>query len=390
MNAVPPFCYLNSNDHTGLLAAGQGPSFVVHSLEDLADLDTFLDDQRGNYIFGYLSFALQAHVTGHPLSSNLTLPLAYFWVPESVGAVRDEKIDDLGVGNKNSLQDLLAQINYPKQIHLPSFNTLVSKDNYLETVAKIQGKIQRGDLYETNFCIEYFIENLELDDIFGLYHHVNSRTKAPFSVLLYLENLWLACGSPERFMKKTGSTLLSQPIKGTAARCDDAIKDQQSRERLANSSKEKSENVMIVDLVRNDLSKIAAPGSVQVDELCGVYSFPTVHQMISTVSCRLKEACAFSDILKAMFPMGSMTGAPKRNSLMFAKEMENFTREIYSGSVGYFTPDGDFDFNVVIRSLAYDPAKKRLSCGVGSAITMASDPDQEYEECAIKINRLIH
>ena len=147
---------------------------------------------------------------------------------------------------------------------------------------------------------------------------------------------------------------------------------------------------MIVDLVRNDLSKIAAPGSVQVDELCGVYSFPTVHQMISTVSCRLKEACAFSDILKAMFPMGSMTGAPKRNSLMFAKEMENFTREIYSGSVGYFTPDGDFDFNVVIRSLAYEPIKKRLACGVGSAITMASDPDQEYEECAIKINRLIH
>lgn len=147
---------------------------------------------------------------------------------------------------------------------------------------------------------------------------------------------------------------------------------------------------MIVDLVRNDLSKIATPGSVHVDELCGVYTFPTVHQMISTISCHIEDSCSFSAILKAMFPMGSMTGAPKRNALLFAQELERFTREIYSGSVGYFTPEGDFDFNVVIRSLEYYPHKKRLACGVGSAITMASDPAQEYEECDMKIKRLIH
>ena len=171
---------------------------------------------------------------------------------------------------------------------------------------------------------------------------------------------------------------------------NDAIADEAAKQSLIHSKKERAENVMIVDLVRNDLSKIAEPGSVHVDELFGLYSFKTVHQMISTISCKLKPSIEFSDILKASFPMGSMTGAPKRNAVRFMDQFEDSNREIYAGSLGYFKPGGDFDFNVVIRSLAYYPTENYLSCGVGSAITIGADAQQEYEECLLKIGRLIH
>jgi para-aminobenzoate synthetase component 1 len=190
-------------------------------------------------------------------------------------------------------------------------------------------------------------------------------------------------------MKKTGTRLLSQPIKGTAPRGENAPLDEALKEQLKNDPKERSENIMIVDLVRNDLSRIAKKGSVEVTELCGIHTFETVHQMISTIECEVDEQVQFSAILNASFPMGSMTGAPKVEAMKIIDETEDFKRGLYSGSIGYISPSGDFDFNVVIRSLIYNREKKYLSCAVGGAITILSDPEKEFEECQTKIEKIL-
>ena len=202
-------------------------------------------------------------------------------------------------------------------------------------------------------------------------------------------NFEIFSGSPERYIKKEGLKLISQPIKGTAKRGQSKEEDLRLKERLLADPKERAENVMIVDLVRNDLSKIARKNSVKVDELFGIYSFETVHQMISTISCEVEETTSFTDVLKATFPMGSMTGAPKHSAMKLIEKHENFKRGIYSGAIGYIAPNGDFDFNVVIRTLIYNRETKYLSCPVGGAITIQSSPEAEYEECNIKVQSIL-
>jgi para-aminobenzoate synthetase component 1 len=197
------------------------------------------------------------------------------------------------------------------------------------------------------------------------------------------------CYSPERYIRKTVTKLISQPIKGTAPRDADAVKDAALAEWLKNDPKERSENVMIVDLVRNDMSCVAVKGTVRVEELCGIHSFETVHQMISTVSCEVGEDVSFTDILRATFPMGSMTGAPKYRSMQLIEEHESFQRGLFSGSIGYIDPNGDFDLNVVIRTVIHNAKNGYLSCGVGSAITIQSDPEKEYEECLVKVKKIM-
>lgn len=256
-------------------------------------------------------------------------------------------------------------------------------------VKKLQQHIQQGDCYEVNYCQEFYANLKNTPDAIALYHQLNKATGAPFSLLLENERWMIASASPERFLKKEGKHLISQPIKGTAPRGKTDQDDAVLKASLAENLKDKTENVMIVDLVRNDLSRVAAKGSVKVDELFGVYTFPTVHQLISTISCELREDLLFSDILKATFPMGSMTGAPKVAAMDLADETERFTRGIYSGAIGYFTPDGDFDLNVMIRSLVLDKERNYLSCGVGGAITALSDAEEEYEECRTKVGRIL-
>jgi para-aminobenzoate synthetase component 1 len=174
-------------------------------------------------------------------------------------------------------------------------------------------------------------------------------------------------------------------MKGTAGRdLMDSANDEALKKVLESSAKEQAENVMIVDLVRNDLSKVCTDGTVKVDELFKIYSFPQVHQMISTISGELDPSVNFSDIVKATFPMGSMTGAPKRRVIELTEQYEVSSRGIYSGAVGYFTPEDDFDFNVVIRSLMYNKSTRYLSYHVGSGITFYSDPEKEWEECLLK------
>ncbi len=387
--------YLNSNDGTSLLAYGCETEWIIDSNESLTDFSNFLNDSIHPYVFGYLSYELRSLLMEKDLSNDIQqqLPKAHFWIPLFVAKITGDTIHliqgNIGSEKYPDFLGVYENLKTPNPLHLPAFTPITSKESYLRNVSQIKDKIQRGDIYETNYCQTYVLNNFTPTDPFSLYHFVNQKTTAPFSALLVTDDLWLACGSPERFMQKQGNTLITQPIKGTAPRFSDPTADLASIHKLKHSKKENSENVMIVDLVRNDLSKIALKGSVKVSELCGIHSFQTVHQMISTVTCELPEKMDFERILRAMFPMGSMTGAPKLNAVRFADEFEAFAREIYSGSVGYIAPNGDFDFNVVIRSLTYFPESEQLSCAVGSAITMASDPLEEYEECIAKIGKII-
>ena len=222
----------------------------------------------------------------------------------------------------------------------------------------------------------------------NLFQKLYQISQAPFSCYFRIKDLYIMSASPERFLKRMGDKIISQPIKGTSKRGDNPSEDDQLKKQLYESNKERTENVMVVDLVRNDLSKTAAKSSVNVEELFGVYSFKQVHQMISTISSRIKKGIHSLDVIKGAFPMGSMTGMPKISAMELIEKYETTKRGVYSGSIGYFTPEGDFDFNVVIRSILYNSRRKYASFMVGGAITFNSDPELEYEECLLKAKAL--
>ncbi|MBC8154253.1 MAG: aminodeoxychorismate synthase component I [Bacteroidetes bacterium] len=258
-----------------------------------------------------------------------------------------------------------------------------TQTEYEAIVRRIQRHIVQGDVYELNYCIEFFAEQAVFDPV-GAYQALNEQSPMPFSVFMKQNERYLLGASPERFLKKTGQTLISQPIKGTVRRGRTPEEDEELKQQLRNSEKEQAENLMIVDLVRNDLARSAETGSVRVEELFGVYAFRQVYQMISTVSATLSPELPFTDALKNAFPMGSMTGAPKIRAMQLIDELESSRRGLFSGAVGFITPDGDFDFNVVIRSIVYDAEQQYASFSVGSAITYDADPEQEYAECMLK------
>ena len=390
-------CFLNSNNNSGIFTFGSEACIYDSSIFALAKLQVFLDENKGNYIFGCLNYNLKNEIEQIQCKNDdlLGFPLVNFWVPEYVIKIENGSRNYLK-GNKTSeseelLNDFFKQEK--KETFLSeniSFSARTNKENYLKNVVKIKSLLQQGEIYELNYCQEYFAENIKINNPFEMYFKLNTITKAPFSAFLNTENHQVFCGSPERFLQKKGNKLISQPIKGTAARGNSEKEDLANKETLQNKQKERSENIMIVDLVRNDFSKIAQKNSVKVDELCAIYSFETVHQMISTVSSEVKENTSFTDIIRATFPMGSMTGAPKLNAMKYIDELEDFSRGIYAGSIGYIEPNGDFDFNVIIRSLVFNKEDKYLSCAVGGAITILSEPEEEYAECQTKIGKIIN
>jgi len=259
----------------------------------------------------------------------------------------------------------------------------ISFEHYIEKANQFLEAIQRGQVYEANFCMEFFAENAQIKPL-HVYQKLNQISKPPFAAFFKNNNNFILSASPERYLKKTANKLISQPIKGTSKRYENSILDEESKNYLAINPKERSENIMIVDLVRNDLSKTATKGSVQVEELCKVYSFKQVHQMISTIVSEVEHHLSPVSIIQSSFPMGSMTGAPKIAAMELIEQIEETKRGLYSGSIGYFTPSGDFDFNVVIRSILYNQSNKYLSFSVGSAITAEAIPENEYNECLLK------
>lgn len=362
-----------------------------NAFDQLKEYQTLTKD----WIFGYLSYDLKNDV--EKLTSNnrdgLEFPELYFFQPKKVFLIKGEELeiqylnivsDDL----ESDLQSIERQylnekINTEHEDHKVKISLRIHKDAYHEKVNTMLAHIHRGDIYEANFCQEFYAENTDIDPL-HIYQNLNAISKAPFATFLRVYNKFLMSASPERYIKKEGNKIISQPIKGTAKRSENPKEDAELKNSLFTDEKERSENIMIVDLVRNDLSKTAVKGSVKVEELCGVYTFEQVHQMISTVSSEITKDIHPVDVIKSTFPMGSMTGAPKISAMEIIEALEETKRGLYSGAVGYFTPKGDFDFNVVIRSILYNATQRYVSYSVGGAITAKSDPVKEYEECLIK------
>lgn len=278
--------------------------------------------------------------------------------------------------------------NEPISSDIKKIYCRVNKQTYLQQVNKLLHHIQQGDIYEINYCVEFFAEGIHINP-HKVFERLKGFTEAPFCQLVKTEDTHIICASPERFIQKKGNKLITQPMKGTARRSNNAIEDEQIKQTLKNNLKERTENVMAVDVARNDLSCIAQKGSVIVDELFGVQTFKNVHQLVSTVSCELKENISFDEIIEATFPAASMTGAPKLKAIELIKKYEASERGIYSGILGHADDNDDFDFCVVIRTIIYNEKTKRLSFHVGSAITSQCNPEEEWNECLLKAETLL-
>lgn len=381
--------YLNGNgSKVNYLAIGCERELLLKNPVGAWDeVRSFLDANAKEYICGWLGYDLKNDIEKLESKNEVWVetPVVYLMVPTHIGMIRNGEIQTIkGIHEKViSVFEELNNVNRHSQS--VRVDASLDKKTYLEKIKKIKHHIHLGDIYEANFCYEYRGQG-EIDPL-KVYRNLNERTKAPFSVYAQINQLNVLCASPERFIKKEGNRVFTQPIKGTIRRGETDQMDLQLIEELRNNPKDRSENIMIVDLVRNDLSRIAEPSSVRVEELCEIYTFENVHQMISTVTAEVKEKHPV-DILKALFPMGSMTGAPKIRAMELIEEYELSKRGLYSGCIGYFTPDGDFDFNVVIRTIIYDQRTGRISLSVGGAITDLSTPEGEYDETILKAKAL--
>ncbi|MEM0575614.1 anthranilate synthase component I family protein [Flavobacterium polysaccharolyticum] len=358
-----------------------------NAFEDLKQYQQTTKD----WLFGYLSYDLKND--SERLQSNnfdgLDFPDLFFFQPKKIFLLKGNQLetrylhlcDDELQEDYQDITTIVPQQN--TALESVEVQARIDQKKYIEQVQKMQEYIHKGDIYEANFCMEFYAENATIQPL-EKFQKLNSISQPPFAVFLKNNQQYLLSATPERYLRKEGEDLISQPIKGTAKRYEDPVADEKAKEDLAANPKERAENIMITDLVRNDLSRTAQKGSVQVEELCGIYSFMQVHQMISTITSKMDEKYSVIDVLRLTFPMGSMTGAPKISAMKIIEELEVTKRGLYSGAVGYFTPEGDFDFNVVIRSILYNQKKQYLSFSVGSAITALSVPEQEYEECLLK------
>ena len=397
-NQFSTFCFLDNHEYDSSLnslectiGVGVRSSVKAHAGSALSELEEFISN-AGNWIFGHLSYDLKNEIE-HTGSSNpdyIQFPDLFFFQPEIL--IRFDKTKMSIQSSASDGDDILEQILAASDLkqstqHAIPISSRIERSEYISIVEKLKQHILRGDCYEINFCQEFYAEDIAIDPV-HVYKQLSAISPNPFSAFYKLEDKYLLCSSPERFLKKTGSKIVSQPIKGTYGRKVDIKEDARQKKKLLDNAKERSENVMIVDLVRNDLSKICEEGTVGVDELYGIYSFPQVHQMISTVSGRLKKESSFSEIIRATFPMGSMTGAPKKKVVELIEKYEKTKRGIFSGAVGYVTPEKDFDFNVVIRSIMYNKTGRYISLQTGSGITFYSDAKKEWEECLLKAEAL--
>jgi para-aminobenzoate synthetase component 1 len=378
-----------------LIAVGSEHDLVGKKGQAFSGLKKFID-KEADYYFGYFSYDLKNEIEA--LNSNnpdqLGFPDLYFFQAQKILIWKNNEVqfhypEYLSHEVEQDIEQIKGVETSASQTKFSDTQTKakMSKEDYLKKAASIMNHIQRGDIYEVNFCQEFY-QSPSMIDPLQVYHNLNRRSEAPFSSFLKTQGKFLMGASPERFVKKNGTTIVAQPIKGTAKRHSEPVEDDKIATFLSEDEKERAENIMIVDLIRNDLSKISTPGSVQVRELCEVYTFKQVHQLISTISCEAGPNVHPVDIIKNLFPMGSMTGAPKISAMKIIEEEEVSKRGLYSGSIGYFSPNQDFDFNVVIRSILYNQNRKYASMMVGSAITSQSDINKEYEECLLKARAL--
>lgn len=380
------------------LVAGIDALQIIESTQNCFDrLKIELDDAK-DWWFGYFGYDLKNEI--EELSSKnqdgLDMPGMNFFRPRWVFLLDidtllvhyfDEEFSEEEIYN---LVKSILNIAVPKvkEVNVSEIKSRISSEEYLKAVKQLKEHIRIGDIYEVNFCQEFYAEDSYIRPR-QTFRKLMKVSPTPYSCFYRMGEKYLLSASPERYLKKVGRKIISQPIKGTAKRGVNEEEDKLIKQNLFSDSKERAENIMIVDLVRNDLSRTAAKDSVIVEELCGIYTFPQVHQMISTVVSELKKDVHFVEAIRQTFPMGSMTGAPKVRAMKLIEKYESTKRGLFSGAVGYITPDGDFDFNVVIRSIQYNAMNHYLSFMVGGAITMQSNPEKEYEECMLKAKAIM-
>ena len=395
------FCFLDNNGYQPgteqfdcILAAGSRRFIKLEPKTAFEQLKFFYDSEP-SWLFGHLGYALDNEEKKVKASKKdeIDFGTGFFFEPEVLIKIRNNELTITSA--THNVQEIFEAIEQePPNIAVRINSTIklqnsISQKEYMTAVANLQHHILRGDCYEINFCQRFFAEDAIIDPLYT-YHRLTEFSPNPFSALYKLNDKYCLCASPERYLQKSGQTIISQPIKGTSKRnLLDKNEDEASRNYLISSAKEKSENVMVVDLVRNDLSRICEEGSVQVKELFGIYSFPQVHQMISTIQGIIKKELHWTDAIKATFPMGSMTGAPKKRVMELIDEYETAARGLFSGTIGYVTPDDDFDFNVVIRSIFYDAANRKLSFSAGGGITFNSNAEEEYKESMLKAEAIL-
>ncbi len=390
------FCFLDSNDFNdpyskfdALIAIGVKDEVITDAGNAFNQLAQFRQKHPG-WITGFLGYDLK-NETENLSSANtdhLHFPDLYFFAPKHLIVLKGNDAELISDDPQSLLLAIESQeIQGVRPVPPANIKNRLDRSEYLAAVAKIKEHIQRGDIYVTNFCQEFFAEDVDIDPL-SVFFRLNELSPNPFSAFFKLRDHYILCTSPERFLAKRGEKLISQPIKGTAKRGDTAAEDELIKQQLRNHTKEQQENVMVVDMVRNDLTRSAKKGTVKTEELFGIYSFKQVHQMISTVVCELDETISPVQAIKNTFPMGSMTGAPKVSAMQLMEQYEQSKRGVYSGAIGYFSPDDDFDFNVVIRTLLYNKKEKYLSFQAGSAITFHADAEKEYEECLLKVKAI--
>ena len=407
-NKVKYFCYLDSNNYPNYPYSTFGSLFAIDAIDIisvdkdcLAQFDSFRQKHQ-DWMFGFLNYDLKNEIEPALTSGNIDHiqnPLLHFFVPKYLVKIENGLVEigircEIDDESESMLTEFSNLISFTKPLITHDsrltnkISNRISKHDYISIIEKIKKHIQLGDIYELNFCQEFYAEQVEIEPV-KVFQKLNEISKAPFTSFFKNEENYLMCASPERFLKRQNNTLISQPIKGTRKRIQDKKQDNLLKQQLFFDEKERSENVMIVDLVRNDFSRIAVKNSVEVEELFGIYSFEQVHQMISTVTCTIPQDLSFSEIIKAVFPMGSMTGAPKIAAMELIEQYEPTKRGLFSGAVGYITPKGNFDFNVVIRSILYNEQNQYVSIQAGSAITIDCDAEKEYEECLLKAKAML-
>ena len=392
------FCFLDNNHYSFeeasfecILGVGCVRSYSFKGEYDFEALQKF-HDIHPTWLFGHLGYNAGAKSYKENKSDDITFfGNGFFFEPETIIKLSVNKMEVLK--SSKPAEAIIDEIekteiqHFEKSVAL-QIQTTIDKNQYVSAVTKLKEHIKRGDCYEVNFCQKFIVNDAVINPV-NIYGKLTHLSPAPFGALYKLNNNYCLCASPERFLQKKGTQLISQPIKGTSKRDIDPSIDNQNKKHLTASTKEKSENVMVVDLVRNDMSRVCEKGSVSVRDLFAVHSFPQVHQMISTVEGTLGAGKAFTEAIDVCFPMGSMTGAPKKRVMELIENYELTQRGLFSGSIGYITPNGDFDFNVVIRSVFYNEHREEISFFAGSGITFYSDPEEEYEECMLKAKAII-
>ena len=392
--------FLDSNNYEqrytsydAVLAVDALTSVQTDYLKAFEDLNTYQQTTK-DWLFGYLSYDLKndTEVLYSANNDGLCFPDLFFFQPKKLFLLKGNQLDvcylnmcddeiDADIKEIKNLELRITQVAIRNSKFV--IKQRISKESYLNKAQQMLDHIYRGDIYEANFCMEFYVEDVVINPL-ETYTKLNAISEPPFAAYFKNHKNYLLCASPERYIRKDGTKIISQPIKGTSKRSIDSIEDEAIKQELSINEKERSENIMIVDLVRNDLSHTAEKASVKVEELCGAYTFKQVHHLVSTVVSNVAHEHSPVDVIKSTFPMGSMTGAPKISAMKIIEDLEETRRGLYSGAVGYFTTYGDFDFNVVIRSILYNESNRYVSFSVGSAITAEAKPESEYDECLLK------